>query len=134
MDKNTFKDGNGGNKTSSVVGFFATIVSILNGKILTGTKAINSLPFLLFLTGIAFLLIMNSYYAEKKGRATELLRDELVEMRTRHILTRSELMYLSNQSAIARRVSIMGLYESRVPPMVVDGENRDFGVLNSILN
>ena len=77
---------------------------------------------------------MNSYYAEKKGRATELLRDELVEMRTRHILTRSELMYLSNQSAIARRVSIMGLYESRVPPMVVDGENRDFGVLNSILN
>jgi len=134
MNKNTLKDSNDKEKSGGsnpILDFFR---SVLNGRILAGEKVAESLPFILFLTAIAFLLIMNSYYAEKKGRVTEALRDDIVELRTRHVLTRSELMYLTNQSEIARRVEPMGLKESRVPPIIVDNRRGSSGILNALIN
>lgn len=134
MNTNTVKEKNAKEKSGGsnpILDFFR---SVLNGKILAGEKVAESLPFILFLTAIAFLLIMNSYYAEKKGRVTEALRDDIVELRTRHILTRSELMYLSNQSEVARRVEPMGLKESRVPPIIVDDRRGSSGILNALIN
>jgi len=135
MNKNTVKGKNDKEKSGGSNRILELFRSILNGKILAGEKVADSMPFILFLTAIAFLLIMNSYYAEKKGRVTEALRDDLVELRTRHVLTRSALMYLSNQSEIARRVEPMGLKESRVPPViVVDDRRRSSGILNALIN
>jgi len=134
MNKNTLRDSNDKGKSMRSNRILELFRSVLNGRILAGEKVADSLPFILFLTAIAFLLIMNSYYAEKKGRVTEALRDEIVELRTRHVLTRSELMYLTNQSEIARRVEPMGLKESRVPPIIVDGRRGSSGILNALIN
>lgn len=134
MNKNTVKDNNDKEKSGGSNRILELFRSVLNGRILAGEKVADSLPFILFLTAIAFLLIMNSYYAEKKGRVTEALRDDLVELRTRHVLTRSELMYLSNQSEIARRVAPMGLKESRVPSIIVDDRRGSTGILNALIN
>jgi len=134
MNKNTVKDNNDKEKSEGSNRILELFRSVLNGRILAGEKVADSLPFILFLTAIAFLLIMNSYYAEKKGRVTEALRDNLVELRTRHVLTRSELMYLSNQSEIARRVAPMGLKESRVPSIIVDDRRGSTGILNALIN
>lgn len=92
------------------------IHNLLDGSILTKEGMAASLPFFFFLAGLAFLLISNTYYAEKKAREVETLRKEIVELRTRHTLTKSELMYLSNQSEIARRLKSRGFVESTVPP------------------
>ena len=134
MNKNTLRDSNDKGKSMRSNRILELFRSVLNGRILAGEKVADSLPFILFLTAIAFLLIMNSYYAEKKGRITEALRDDIVELRTRHVLTRSELMYLTNQSEIARRVEPMGLKESRVPPIIVDGRRGSSGILNALIN
>ena len=134
MNKNTLKDSNDTEKSGGSNRILELFRSVLNGRILAGEKVADSLPFILFLTAIAFLLIMNSYYAEKKGRVTEALRDDIVELRTRHVLTRSELMYLTNQSEIARRVEPMGLKESRVPPIIVDNRRGSSGILNALIN
>ncbi len=92
------------------------ISSILDGTILTKEKVESLLPFLLYSTALAIILIFNTYYAEKKAREVESIRHEIIELRLRYITTKSELMVLSNQSEIARNLKSRGIVESVVPP------------------
>lgn len=94
-------------------GFFR---SLLNGSILSHEKTPDLLPFLLFLASIAVFLIGNTYYAEKKVRQIEQMRTQVTELRTMYISNKAELMYLSNQSEISRRLRDKGFVESTVPP------------------
>jgi hypothetical protein len=95
------------------------VQSILDGSILSPDLVSKHLLFFLFLTSLAFLLIFNTYYAEKQARQIEITRREVVELRTRYINTRSELMFLSNQSEISRRLRSAGFIESTDPPRLV---------------
>ncbi len=90
--------------------------SVLDGTILTKENVSSLLPFLLYATFLALILIFNTYYAEKKSREIEQIRNEIVELRLRYIVTKSELMALSNQSEIARRLESRGFVESTTPP------------------
>jgi hypothetical protein len=92
------------------------ISSILDGTILTKDKVESMLPFLMYATVLGIFLIFNTYYAEKKSREIESLRNEIIELRLRYITTKSELMVLSNQSEVARRLKSRGIVESVVPP------------------
>ncbi|MFN3557176.1 MAG: FtsL-like putative cell division protein [Bacteroidales bacterium] len=107
------------------LGFFR---NLLNGSFLSKEKSADLLPFLLFLAFVAVLLIANTYYAEKKVREIERMRAEVTELRTIYISNKAELMYLSNQSEIARRLRDQGFVESTVPPRVLDprAERRNF--------
>jgi hypothetical protein len=110
------------------------IQSMLDGTILTRDKVAASLPFFFFIAGLALFFISNTYYAEKQSREVEALRKEIVELRTRHTLTKSELMYLSNQSEIARRLRSRGFVESTVPPRQVSDERNSGNLLRRLLN
>ncbi len=96
--------------------------SLLNGSFLTFEKSPGLLPFLLFLSLLAVFFIGNTYYAEKKVRNIENMRHEVTELRTIYISNKAELMYLSNQSEIARRLSEKGIVESTIPPRIVREE------------
>ncbi len=96
--------------------------SMLNGSFLTFEKSPGLLPFLMFLSVIAVLFIANNYYAEKKVRELESMRHEVTELRTIYISNKAELMYLSNQSEIARRLMPKGIVESTVPPRILQVE------------
>lgn len=93
--------------------------SVLDGSILGRKNVASQMPFLLFLTALALVLIFNTYYAEKQARQIEKARREVVELRTRYINTKSELMFLTNQSEIARRLKQSGFVESTEPPRLV---------------
>lgn len=98
--------------------------SLLNGSFLTFEKSPGLLPFLLFLSMLAVFFIGNTYYAEKKVRNIENMRHEVTELRTIYISNKAELMYLSNQSEIARRLAEKGIVESTVPPRIVREEEQ----------
>jgi len=103
------------------------IRSLFNGNFLTNEKTPGLLNFLLFVSALAVLLIANNYLAEKKVRKIENLRNEVTELRTIYISNKAELMYLSNQSDIARRLEHKGFVESTVPPRIIREEkNRSF--------
>lgn len=103
------------------------IRSLFNGSYLTNEKTPGLLNFLLLVSAISVLLIANNYLAEKKVRRIENLRDEVTELRTVYISNKAELMYLSNQSDIARRLEHKGFVESTVPPRIIREEkNRSF--------
>ncbi len=97
---------------------------MLDGTILTREKVEAMLPYFLFLASLAIVLIFNTYYAEKKARELELLRTEIVELRLEYITTKSELMLLSNQTEVARRLHSRGIVESTVPPRQLEDPAR----------
>jgi len=90
--------------------------SVLDGSILVREKILTSIPFILFVALMAGLLITNTYMAERNARKVEQLTKQMVELRIKHKLTKSELMYVGSQSEIVRKVASRGLIQSTVPP------------------
>ncbi|MFT4544549.1 MAG: hypothetical protein ACI9UR_001863 [Bacteroidia bacterium] len=92
------------------------ILSVLDGSFLTRDNVLNNIPFLLFLFGIGIFYIGNSQFAESGIIGMDSINRELKELRSEFISTRSELMFVSKQSEVAKAVEPMGIYESVVPP------------------
>ena len=103
-----------------------TLKGLLAGSLLTRERLVGQLPYILFLTLLAFIYIGNRYHAEKIVRDNSKLQDEVKELRAKAISTSAELMHLSKQSEVVRliRQKGLGLEESVTPPrkIVVDKE------------
>jgi hypothetical protein len=124
MAENILKEPKKENETKSDSKKSGMFNSILNGSVLTETSA-DLLPFVFFLAMLAAMLIANTYYAEKKVRQIEQMRGQVTELRTIYIYNKSDLMYISNQSEIARRLHDQGFVESTVPPkMLLPGRRK----------
>ena len=95
-----------------------SFVSVLNGNFLTKEEAVKHLPFLLFLSLLALIYIANGYTAEGNIRSINQSENELKELRSEYITTKSDLMYQSKQSQVARTLDDkqMGLKQSVTPP------------------
>ncbi len=107
------RDPNSVGKSSS---FKKSLRNILGGNFLAQTGMINLLPFLFFITFLTILYIANIYYAEKDIREFNALKKELKELRYEYITSKSNLMNVSKQSEITRRLLGSGVKESVVPP------------------
>lgn len=118
MSENVYKKPENPNNTDKVKAP-GVLHGLLDGSILQGNRFVSLLPFLFFITFLAFILIFNTYLAEKKARRIEILRKEVVELHLNYISVKSDLMYLSNQSEISRRLKSKGFVESVVPPRVI---------------
>lgn len=91
-------------------------LGFLNGDFLTRDNVLNNIPYLLFLFGIGIFYIGNSQFAESGIIGIDSINRELKELRSEFISTRSELMFVSKQSEVAKAVEPMEIYESVVPP------------------
>lgn len=103
------------NKTEGI-GVGKRILSVLDGSFLTRDNVLDNIPFLLFLFGIGIFYIGNSHYGEGVIISMEKMNTELKELKSEFISTRSELMFVSKQSEVAKAVAPLGIYESVVPP------------------
>ncbi|MHC1705957.1 MAG: FtsL-like putative cell division protein [Bacteroidales bacterium] len=97
--------------------------SIMAGTFLTRENVIRSIPFLFFLAFLGLVYIANTYYAEKTVRAIDQTKRQLKELRYEHITAKSELMYLSKQSEVTKRMEGSGLKPTIVPPFKIEKEN-----------
>lgn len=93
-----------------------SILNIFSGNFLSKDNVIYQLPFILFLTLIGLGYIANGYLAEKSVREISRINTELKELKSEYITTKSELMFMSNQSEVARASVTLGLKESITPP------------------
>lgn len=94
--------------------------AVFSGTFLTNEKNIKHLPFVVFLAFIAILYIANGYYADDKIREFNKITNELKELRSEYISTKSELMFASKQSEIAKSALTLGLKEPVVPPIKIE--------------
>lgn len=92
------------------------LASVFSGTFLTSDKTLKHLPFVFFLAVVAVLYIANGYYADDKIREAARLTNQLKELRSEYISTRSDLMFASKQSEVAKVAARLGLSEPLVPP------------------
>lgn len=93
-----------------------TIGSVMSGSFLSKEAAIKAVPFMFFLTLVALLYISNGYYAEDQIRRMNKLTNELKELRSEYIISKSELAAVSKQTEVAVRALSLGVKESVEPP------------------
>ena len=93
--------------------------AVFSGTFLTNDKTLKHLPFIIFLAFIAILYIANGYYADDKIREVNKISNQLKELRSEYISTKSDLMFASKQSEVAKAVEKLGLKEPVIPPIKI---------------
>ncbi len=97
--------------------------SVFSGTFLTNESTLKHVPFILFLAFIAILYIANGYQADDKIREVNKITNELKELRSEYISTKSDLMFVSKQSEVAKAAEPMGIKEPVVPPMKIETDS-----------
>lgn len=92
------------------------VKGILSGSFLSRERAVKVLPYLFFITFLGICYIANGYQTEKLVRKLYKTTNNVKELRSEYITTKSELMYISKQSQVARATENLGLRELVRPP------------------
>jgi len=79
----------------------------------------KNISFFLFLAALAVVYIYNGHYADKISRDINRTNKELKELQYEYKTLRSEVMFRSKQSELARAVEPFGLKELMQPPVVL---------------
>lgn len=83
---------------------------------LTDEQIIKQIPYIFFLTLLAIIYIANTYYSEKTIREIDVVNNEIKELRSEYISSKSELMFKSKQSEVVKSAAMLEIKESTVPP------------------
>ncbi|HTS46235.1 MAG TPA: FtsL-like putative cell division protein [Puia sp.] len=80
---------------------------------------VKNMPFFLFLAFLAVIYIYNGHYADKVVRDISRTGIELKELQYEYKTLKSEVMFRSKQSELAKAVEPFGLKELTTPPAVL---------------
>src|SRR5580700_692176 len=80
---------------------------------------VKNIPFFLFITCAAVIYIYNGHYADKTARDINMVNNELKELKYEYKTLKSEVMFRSKQSELAKAVEPFGLKELTLPPFVL---------------
>ncbi|MBL7845950.1 MAG: hypothetical protein JNL40_00675 [Cyclobacteriaceae bacterium] len=80
---------------------------------------VQYLPKILFIMLLGLLYISNTHYAEKTVRRIDQVQSDVEDLRADYTTLKSDLMFASKQSEVARKVKSLGLKESLNPPTKV---------------
>jgi hypothetical protein len=80
---------------------------------------VRNVGFLMFLTALAVIYIYNGHYADKISRDLNKTNKELKELQYEYKTLKSEVMFRSKESELAKAVEPFGLKELIRPPFVI---------------
>ncbi len=92
------------------------IYNILKAKFLVNEDAVKNWKFIVFLVGLAIIMIANTHNYEKKIYQITDLTNEVKELRSEFVDRRSELMKIKMESTIANQMEAREIFPSSVPP------------------
>lgn len=124
-------DSNRGRQSSSSGGDGSSIFSGVEKRLKLETYfeegfPVQYLPKILFVMVIGLLYIGNTHYAEKTVRRIDAAQSEVEDLRADYTTLKSDLMFASKQSEVARKVKSIGLKESLTPPTKVVVEEGEY--------
>jgi len=127
MSKNTYKVKHKGNSDKQSAG---SIFSFLDKKLGIDKESeglpVQYLPYFLFFVILGIFYIGNSHYADKTIRKIDKLEQEVEDLRADYTTLKSEYMFASKQSEVAKRVKKLGLVESQEPPFKIVIEEGEY--------
>lgn len=77
---------------------------------------VQYIPKVLFVMILGLFYIGNTHHAEKTVRKINNIQTEVEDLRADYTTLKSDLMFSSKQSEVARKVKVFGLKESLTPP------------------
>ncbi len=80
---------------------------------------VQYLPKIFFVMLAGLLYISNTHYSEKTVRKIDKVQSDVEDLRADYTTLKSDLMFASKQSEVARKVKTIGLKESLNPPTKV---------------
>ena len=87
---------------------------------------VKYLPKILFVTILGLIYISNTHYAEKTVRKINNIQAEVEDLRADYTTLKSDLMFASKQSEVAKKVKDFELKESLTPPYKVEVEEGEY--------
>jgi hypothetical protein len=87
---------------------------------------VKYLPKILFVMAIGLIYISNTHYAEKTVRRINNIQAEVEDLRADYTTLKSDLMFASKQSEVAKKVKAFELKESLKPPFKVEVEEGEY--------
>lgn len=88
-------------------------------RLLSYRWIVKNIPFFLFLAVLAVVYIYNGHHADKTVRNINKVSRELKELQFEYKTLKSEVMFRSKQSELAKAVEPLGLKELTSPPVVL---------------
>lgn len=88
-------------------------------KFLSYRWILRNFPFFLFLSVLGVIYIYNGHYADKQMREINKVSKELRELQYEYKTLKSDVMFRSKQSELAKAVEPFGLKELTTPPVVL---------------
>ncbi len=92
------------------------IYSILRGTFLVSEDSFKNWRLILFISGLAIVMIASSHSADKKVYEIVRLNNEVKELRSRMFDGRTKLMQLKMESSVVKKMKVKGLVPSVIPP------------------
>lgn len=95
------------------------LYGILKARILLDEDAIKNWRFIVFIIGLAIVMIANTQRYEQKVFRITALNNEVKELRSEFVDRRSELMKLKMESTVAKQMEERLILPSTVPPIKI---------------
>ena len=83
---------------------------------------VENIPFFLFLSALAVLYIYNGHYSDRLIKKTGATEKHIKELEYEYKTVKSEVIFRSKASELAKAVEPMGLKELTKPPVVLEAE------------
>jgi|SRR3954469_13616838 hypothetical protein len=81
---------------------------------------VKNIPFFLFLSALAVLYIYNGHYADKLARKIDVAEKHIKDLEHEYKTVKSEVIFRSKASELAKAVEPLGLKELVQPPMILN--------------
>ena len=85
---------------------------------------VKNIPFFLFLAALAVLYIYNGHYADKLTRKINVTEKHIKELEYEYKTIKSEVIFRSKASELAKAVEPLGLKELIEPPVLLTAEKK----------
>lgn len=97
--------------------FFAALEKFLRiDATISEVIHVRFLPQIIFIAMMCIIYIGNRHHAEKKIRNITLLERQVEDLRADYSTLKADYMFATKQSEVAKRVAVLGLSSSNVPP------------------
>lgn len=93
-------------------------------RLLSYKWVVRNIPFFLFLSVLAVLYIYNGHYSDRLIKKISTTEKHIKELEYEYKTIKSEVIFRSKASELARAVEPMGLKELTKPPVVLEEEKK----------
>ena len=93
-------------------------------KFLSHTWVVKNIPFFLFLSMLAVLYIYNGHFADKLLRRISTTEKNIKELEYQYKTVKSEVIFRSKASELAKAVEPLGLKELTAPPVLLGASSQ----------